>query len=57
MRAEAEMSDARARLEATLAAAEIGTWIWDIEQDRVFADRNLAAFFNVSAGDAPGRAD
>ncbi len=52
--ADAEISDARARLEATLGAAEIGTWIWDPERDRVYADRNLAAFFNVSAADAEG---
>ncbi len=52
--ADAEISDARARLEATLGAAEIGTWIWDPERDRVYADRNLAAFFNVSDADAKG---
>ncbi len=40
--------------EATLAAAEIGTWIWDVEHDRVFADRNLARFFDVSPTDAEG---
>ncbi len=54
MRSDAEVSDVRARLEATLGAAEIGTWIWDIEHNRVFADRNLAGFFNVSADDAQG---
>ena len=54
VRADAEMSDARARLEATLGAAEIGTWIWEVESDRIFADRNLASFFNVSAADARG---
>ena len=53
-RSEGEASDVRARLEATLSAAEIGTWIWDVEQDRIFADRNLAGFFNVSAADAEG---
>ncbi len=54
LRSNAEMSDVRARLEATLGAAEIGTWIWDIEGDHVFADRNLAGFFNVSDADARG---
>ena len=54
MRADAEASDVRARLEATLGAAEIGTWIWEVEHDRVFADRNLAGFFNVSDADAQG---
>ncbi len=54
IRAEAEMTDARTRREATLAAAEIGTWIWDIEKNQVHADRNLARFFNVSDEDARG---
>ena len=51
---DAEISDARIRREATLAAAEIGTWVWDVQHNRVFADRNLARFFNVSPADAEG---
>ena len=51
---EREIKDARSRLEATLAAAEIGTWIWEVEDNRVFADRNLALLFNVSDADANG---
>ncbi len=54
LRSDAEMSDVRARLEAMFGAAEIGTWIWDVERDRIFADHNLAGFFNVSAEDAQG---
>ena len=53
---EREIKDTRSRLEATLAAAEIGTWIWEVEGNRVFADRNLARLFNVSDADANGGA-
>lgn len=49
-----ELHDTRSRLEATLVAAEIGTWIWDVRADRVYADRNLARLFQVSAEDAAG---
>ena len=48
------ISDARSRLEATLGAAEIGTWVWDLGTNRVFADRNLAAMFGLSAAEAAG---
>ena len=34
------LSDARSRTEATLGAAEIGTWVWDLGTNRVFADRS-----------------
>lgn len=49
-----EIKDARSRLEATLVAAEIGTWIWNVESNRVFADHNLATLFNVSEEDSNG---
>ncbi len=51
---EADLRDAKARLEATLAATEVATWIWDVREDRVFADENLARLFSVNAGDARG---
>jgi PAS domain S-box-containing protein len=43
--AEAALKIATARLESTMAAAEIGTWSWDIAGNRFSADRNLAALF------------
>ncbi len=46
--------DVRSRLEATLGAAEIGTWIWEVGPDRVTADHNLARMFGVSPADAAG---
>ena len=46
--------DTRSRLEATLSAAEIGTWIWEMGPDRVTADQNLARIFGVDPADAAG---
>ena len=51
---EADLRETRARLEATLAAAEIGTWTWDIAADRVTPDRNLIRLFSLSGADAEG---
>ncbi len=48
------VTDARTRLEATLGAAEIGTWSWEIGPNRVTADRIVARLFNVSAAEAEG---
>jgi PAS domain S-box-containing protein len=44
----------RGRLDAALIASEIGTYEWDIVADRLYADRNLAAMFQVSESDANG---
>jgi PAS domain S-box-containing protein len=51
---QAELQNAQSRLEGTLTAAEIGTWTWDIQADRVHADRNFAKMFHVSGPDADG---
>jgi PAS domain S-box-containing protein len=51
---QAQLQDAQLRLEATLTAAEIGTWTWDIRADRIHADRNFAKIFQVSDADADG---
>jgi PAS domain S-box-containing protein len=40
--AQAALSIATARLESTMAAAEIGSWIWDVRKNEFTADRNLA---------------
>jgi len=47
------LEEARARLEATIAAAEVGVWSWDTGADRLVADRRMAVLFGVD----PGRAD
>ena len=46
-RTEEALDEARIRLEATLAAGEVASWIWDIRSDRLVADRNLARLFGV----------
>ncbi|HYB99975.1 MAG TPA: PAS domain S-box protein [Candidatus Limnocylindrales bacterium] len=55
-RVERELQDARARLDAALAAGAIVTWTWDIGSNRLFADANLARLFNLAARDANGAA-
>lgn len=44
----------RQRLEATLIAADIGTWNFDIRNNRVYADENMARMFGVAPADADG---
>lgn len=48
--AELKLREAQSRLDSTLAAAEIGTWEYDIENDRIRADDNLARMFGVTIG-------
>lgn len=52
--AKEKLQDAQFRLEAALTAAEIGTWTWDIQADKVYADRNFASLYQVSDADAHG---
>lgn len=51
-RNEEALRDARIRLEATLSAGEVGSWIWDIRNNHLMADRNLARLFGVPEGAA-----
>jgi PAS domain S-box-containing protein len=44
---QAALSQATARLESTMAAAEIGTWRWDVPQNLFTADRNLTALYGL----------
>ena len=53
-RIEAELRDVRIRLESALGAGAMATWVLDMVGDRVYADSNLAALFNVSPQDAAG---
>ncbi|HEV7610614.1 MAG TPA: ATP-binding protein [Steroidobacteraceae bacterium] len=46
--AEAALKVATARLESTMAAAEIGTWTWDVAANNFTADRNLAVLFGLT---------
>ncbi|MFL6578474.1 MAG: PAS domain-containing protein [Povalibacter sp.] len=45
--AEAALARANTRLESTMGAAEIGSWVWDIPRDEVIADANLAALYGL----------
>ncbi|HEY1187659.1 MAG TPA: PAS domain-containing protein, partial [Gemmata sp.] len=46
-RAEGELRDIRSRMEAALAAGAIGTWAWDVPNDRLYGDPSLARIFSV----------
>ena len=53
-RAETLARDAQERLEATLRAGEVATWVMDVVKNEVYADRNLARLFSVSDAEASG---
>jgi PAS domain S-box-containing protein len=53
-REQALLQEAASRLQATLSAGEIATWVWECASDRVFADQNLARMFSVSPQHAAG---
>jgi PAS domain S-box-containing protein len=50
----AASAQAKRRLKAVQAANEVATWTWDIVENRLVADENLARLFGVSAEDARG---
>jgi PAS domain S-box-containing protein len=45
--AEEALAVATARLQSTMAAAEIGSWMWDLRTNHFAADRNLAALYGL----------
>ncbi len=45
--AERALSDARSRLNAALSAGEIGTFVWDVVNDRIYGDPNFAVLFGI----------
>ena len=51
------LRDTKARLDATLTVAEIATWTWDIQNDRVVADRNSQILFLSHARGGRRRTD
>jgi PAS domain S-box-containing protein len=53
-RAEDALVDTQARLETTIAAAELAVWSWDLAADRVTADARMARLFGLSDADANG---
>jgi PAS domain S-box-containing protein len=53
-RAEENARESRSRLDSTLAASEIGTWEYDVANNKVWADQNLTRMFGVSPEEADG---
>ena len=47
VRAERALRDIRSRMEAALAAGAIGTWAWDVPNDRFYGDPSFARIFAV----------
>jgi PAS domain S-box-containing protein len=47
-RAEAALRETSARLEATIDAAEVATWTWDVQADRVSGDARMGPLFGLS---------
>jgi PAS domain S-box-containing protein len=45
--------DATQRLESILAANEVATWTWDVVNDRLIADKNLARIFGLASSEGP----
>jgi PAS domain S-box-containing protein len=50
--AEQSLVETQERLELALAAADVGTWVWDIPQGTITADNRLAAMFEVDPDEA-----
>lgn len=46
-RAELALINTRERLESIIEAAELGTWSWDLQADRVAADLRMAHMFGI----------
>ncbi len=54
---QAALSLATARLESTMAAAEIGSWLWDVRKNEFTADRNLTALYGLGEYELNGPPD
>jgi PAS domain S-box-containing protein len=52
-RAEDALVETRSRLEATIAAAELAVWSWDLDTNLVSVDARMAALFGIDAPEAP----
>jgi PAS domain S-box-containing protein len=52
-RAEAALEETRARLESTIASAEVAVWTWEVANDRVIGDQRMTELFDLEpeAGD------
>jgi PAS domain-containing protein len=53
-RTEQALEEATQRLHSILIANEVATWNWDIVNDRITADKNMARLFGLKPKDAAG---
>ena len=53
-RAEAALQETRARLESTIASAEVAVWDWDVVRDRVTGDLRMTELFGLDPETADG---
>ncbi|BDT58196.1 hypothetical protein MasN3_16900 [Massilia varians] len=53
-RSEAALRDAQMRLEGALGAAQVATWNWNVRENRLYADANLARLYGVPEADIDG---
>jgi PAS domain S-box-containing protein len=51
-RTQAALEETRARLESTIAAAEVGVWTLELAANRVIADTRMAGLFGLGPDDA-----
>jgi PAS domain S-box-containing protein len=49
-----QLQDVQIRMDTALGIGAIATWVWDIDSNRVYADKNLASLFGVSIREAEG---
>ncbi len=54
IRAEAALAATTRRLDAALLAGEVGTFQWDIPEDRLWGDANFARIFNIELDERGG---
>lgn len=50
---ERKLSEAQDQLDRALAYNAVGTWLWDIKNDKVLADKNSAKLFGLSSDGQP----
>jgi PAS domain S-box-containing protein len=53
-RAEAALQETRARLETTIASAEVAVWDWDVARDCVTGDQRMIELFGLGPQDGDG---
>lgn len=47
-RAVEDLREAQARVQATMAAAEVGAWVWKLKENRIIGDLNMARLYGFT---------